>query len=834
MIYKRYILCFLASCLCVLYVHAESNISYSISFDSNKFIFGSNNINGVEYRTIAYDDFIYYGNPGEPMLPCKILIFAIPYNAKIIDVSSKDQSIVINNFGLLQPIQKEQKTYWEDDCNDELEEQWEDDLFTELDSMIYNSDVFYPENFSKILFDGYIYGDIRILKLVVYPALYNPISNILKIAQDLTLTINYDIDSNETLNLANESITRYNLEIRELESQKAKAAVLNPSNIDSYQTPIRPTSLLDTINNRSSIDFPTYNYTIITNRELEPSFKRIVGLKRQKGYSAGVVCVEDIVSSPLFMIGDYFENYSGCSITDSAGCVRQYLKYAFSSETNPAQYVLLGGKKPFCPIRISDYFSDQTDLYFSNLTCPWRTTPNSGIGEFKYNMPFNAFPELFVGRLLCKNGNEVYNYSKKLIKYTLGRDIPDFSYLIKGLFTQQDKMQSIYHEADTCASVMNTTLGFATSIIEEVSSSNPTGAQIMNNINSNKYGYLSFHNHGQPYALVVNNLDSANYRITVADRISGDGCIACGAFENGNGFDCLKNEKWPNVIYSIACNTMPYIYGGRLGVEYSIGQMLTLSKGFGAVSFLGNTGEGSIGTSSKMECEFIRQLVKYKKIGEAEGFSKFYANISSKHLILTHNLLGDPEAEMWTNIPQQYEGLTLNRYGSIFMIEGITPYDTIAYCDNEGNVARKYGSNGFDFFNFVSPSASIMVYSHNHIPYIFPLLLQNCNINNSQYVYASSFSAGRNVIPNNTQGVVTIKNGAVYEIDATDNVYLGEGFIVENGATFSVKTPGKVTIDRCVFQSGAKVKIEAGNVEFVGKFTAELGSKVEFKKFIDD
>jgi hypothetical protein len=36
-----------------------------------------------------------------------------------------------------------------------------------------------------------------------------------------------------------------------------------------------------------------------------------------------------------------------------------------------------------------------------------------------------------------------------------------------------------------------------------------------------------------------------------------------------------------------------------------------------------------------------------------------------------------------------------------------------------------------------------------------------------------------------------------------------------------------------VFQSGAKVKIEAGNVEFIGKFTAELGSKVELTQFID-
>ncbi len=132
------------------------------------------------------------------------------------------------------------------------------------------------------------------------------------------------------------------------------------------------------------------------------------------------------------------------------------------------------------------------------------------------------------------------------------------------------------------------------------------------------------------------------------------------------------------------------------------------------------------------------------------------------------------------------------------------------------------------------PSSTLMVFNHDHIPYIAPMMLQNCEISNSQYVYASSFSAGKSILPNNTHGNVTIENGADYEIEATDDVFLGEGFIVENGATFNVKTPGKVTIDGCVFQCGAKVKIESGNVEFVGKFTAELGSKVEFKQFVDE
>ena len=69
--------------------------------------------------------------------------------------------------------------------------------------------------------------------------------------------------------------------------------------------------------------------------------------------------------------------------------------------------------------------------------------------------------------------------------------------------------------------------------------------------------------------------------------------------------------------------------------------------------------------------------------------------------------------------------------------------------------------------------------------------------------------------------------------EATDDVCLGDGFVVESGATFAIKTPGKVTIDGCVFQSGARVKIEAGKVEIVKNFTAELGSAVEINKYTD-
>lgn len=81
-----------------------------------------------------------------------------------------------------------------------------------------------------------------------------------------------------------------------------------------------------------------------------------------------------------------------------------------------------------------------------------------------------------------------------------------------------------------------------------------------------------------------------------------------------------------------------------------------------------------------------------------------------------------------------------------------------------------------------------MLYKHNYIPYIAPLLLQNYTITHSQYVIASDVTAGKfvDVDSGRTNGDVIVKNDVEYEIEATGTVRLEGGFIVEKGATFVV------------------------------------------------
>ena len=85
-----------------------------------------------------------------------------------------------------------------------------------------------------------------------------------------------------------------------------------------------------------------------------------------------------------------------------------------------------------------------------------------------------------------------------------------------------------------------------------------------------------------------------------------------------------------------------------------------------------------------------------------------------------------------------------------------------------------------------SPNSCVMVYGMNNIPYIAPLILQNETIDHSQYIIATTVTAGNNVDGNRTNGNVTIANGTTYEIEASGEVLLQGGFNVERGARFHI------------------------------------------------
>jgi hypothetical protein len=230
-------------------------------------------------------------------------------------------------------------------------------------------------------------------------------------------------------------------------------------------------------------------------------------------------------------------------------------------------------------------------------------------------------------------------------------------------------------------------------------------------------------------------------------------------------------------------------------VKMNLGKSFTVGGNYGGVAFLGNTREGYVGSSSRLEEYFIQQLIKgHYKVGQAEAFSKvdyndgFQNHYNRGYLSYVHNLLGDPELEIWTDIPQQFSNIVVTRSNNSITVSGLDTNSTIVAIYNNDGEVRQITTNSMDTnitYN-ANPNSTIMLYKHNYIPYIAPLVLQKVSMNHSQYVIASDVVAGNSVDSNRTPGDVTIKNGVEYEIEASGTVTLQGGFSVEKGATFAV------------------------------------------------
>ena len=256
----------------------------------------------------------------------------------------------------------------------------------------------------------------------------------------------------------------------------------------------------------------------------------------------------------------------------------------------------------------------------------------------------------------------------------------------------------------------------------------------------------------------------------------------------GNAINNLSNKWYPSVCYSSGCEPTPYDVAKGYKIETNFGESFTTGKDYGGPAFLGNTRDGFLGKQSTgVEKLFAEQLANKKyKIGIAEALSRSLYSGSS-YFSLIHNLIGDPEFEVWTDIPQRYSNIVINRTNNCIMISGIDADSTIvAYFANDGQIGTDTISTTSVTLNDVSPNSTIMLYKHNHIPYIAPMSLQNITLNNSQYVIASDVIAGSDIDNIRTSGDVVVTNGIEYEIEASGKVSLEDGFKVEKGAKFAV------------------------------------------------
>lgn len=681
-------------------------------------------------------------DPGHPALPIYFMNVPLPLGATNIEVEILNKDILTLSLDYpVIPVQepatsslltKEPDFFWP---NEEL----------------YSKDSPYPDKAVSVAWTSNIAGVSNEATIALYPIVYQPRQNKVDFLQSMTIAIRYSIEK---------------------KNQNKRA-----------------------IQSLSSIGLPFFEYCIITRDSLIPSFERIIAWKRTKGIDAGAVSIESILSNS-FCYGD-----SVSGINDDAGKIRQYLQYANLS--GKGKYVFFGGDDSILPIRygtkesywINDIdsveFKVPSDQYFSELNSDWNQDNDNHYGEPFNNMDYG--PELFVGRLLCENRNDIENNTDKLLRYERNPGNGDFGYLRKAFYCQSDQMQNDSHAQKLIAT---SNYAFTTNtILEELPSFNawnptfPSGTEVIEAMNDTHYGYLNWLGHGHPLAICtksdgVRQSDSV-YGITPVQTDS----VPYTYREEGHGLDNLNNKDYPAIAYSTACTITPFdSYLPPFDSHPNIGQSFTMGKDYGGPALIGNTRVGYIDYSYRLQ-KLFNGGIKSQSLGEALFFAKMNYNSFYKHLtILTVNLIGCPELHMWTNIP--------NYFGNIVKSDSNT-YDTnlsfTAYSDTvEVAVRDVWGNDDVALYTF-HPSYSnltipngkgklITLKALNHIPEILHLESGSAVVHGRRYVYASSATLG-----GEANSTFTVDNDADITIEKTGVLRLSGGFKVKQGARLVVR-----------------------------------------------
>ena len=756
----------------------SEHITYTASYDLTQQI-GTDTLGGITYTTLQYGELFNSGAPGAPSLPVDYIRFSVPYNATNFRVTTTQSNMVtyyINHMMYpCQPLRMMSDTT---------------PVIIRLpDNAIYNSGQFYPTQQAWVVNEGFLAGENHIVTVAVMPFTYQHTSTQEKLRKYKKITVNlsYELSNRPFMS----PILSYNSNSRNEGFKLTQSMVVNPTNVTFFAPNSAPTDTLFKPYNAPTIiaGMTAYPYLIITVPEFVHSLRRLVALKKQKGYNVKLVTVDEIMNDPYAQYGDIVKTNGVPTVTytDNAGIIREYLKLA--RWYNQTKYLLLAGTN--VPYRVQSvtiplgHYDVPTDLYYSDLNSNW----------FNSNDSIDTYPEIFVGRLLAKKDTQITDYTDKLFRYELNPGKGNLSYLKRALYLE---FHGVFNYSRVIGEQMNQICPDSVIMRELKYHHYPKGCDVVDTINTKQFGFMCAFNHGSPSNIVTYGLDywgngysGHMYRLWAIDTCK----VSSSQYqdhETGNGLNKLMNKDYPSIFYSTSCRTMPYDISSPTynNLPMNFGESFTTGKDYGGPAYLGNTRDGIINFAEKLAGNFGKHLIYSKtKIGLAEALSKIehYNVLSDLYIALTHNLLGDPTLEMWKNTPQLYSNVSISRSNNSISISGIDADSTIvAFYSNDGSIGTDTVSSANFTINAVSPNSSIMLYKNNHIPYIAPLELQNVTLSNSQYVIASEVTAGKSVNTNRTNGNVIVPDDVEYEIEASGKVILEDGFQVEKGATFAV------------------------------------------------
>ncbi|MDD5194778.1 MAG: C25 family cysteine peptidase, partial [Candidatus Omnitrophica bacterium] len=362
------------------------------------------------YERVIMPEANYNAEPGEPNLPSKTIMVAVPAGCEAKDINVELGAFKkIEGAHMIEPAQEPVPI-----------EQAASAKKTAPSQEIYNSDNPFPKELVKFEQVGRKHG-IDIVVLRVNPVQYKPLSGELSYSDSVQIKMDYapkkavtaeTLQGQEQLNIpAPKKLSKDDLkDIAELIENPQVLASLGDGDSGSSQEG----SLSDEPQALGSgfglPDAGPHTYVIVTNDTLAPAFAPLIDQKNTKGLNATIVTTSYIYSK-----------YTGLEVVaakrDNADKIRHFIQDAYNNWGT--RYVLLGGDIEVVPTRNIGYHDNTpSDHYFACLDGCWNYNGDQNWmdRDSSGNYP-DLLSEVYVGRCPASNSTEVTNFVNKIIKY---------------------------------------------------------------------------------------------------------------------------------------------------------------------------------------------------------------------------------------------------------------------------------------------------------------------------------------------------------------------------------------------------------------------------------
>lgn len=653
----------------------KAQIFYDVSIKSSDLKYEMRQAkDGLMYQTLTLENIGNNEKVGAPNLPVKFVKLIIPTQQDVDKVNFtyivEKKRTLSNKIYPTQPDIPTSINFIEPE-------------FVKADPDIYESEKPYPRNVVELVNSGYLDNNNHIVTLKIIPFQYFP--KLDELEELNNIKINLSLTSNNHEIVLPKTRT---FKTQEIWDKALNFIVDNKNDISKYQQKPNLTEKFELSKNQLKkpiLPCEFYEYTIITNYNLQGYFNEFVNYKNSKGLYTGVVTLESIYNE---YDGDIRSN-----LYDAAGKVRAYLNDLWELG---GTWVLLGGDFSVVPIRYgcgwdletwtrwtTDDYKIPADIYFADRNGNWNVDGDQWTGQPNDDNP-DYYPEFFLGRLLCTTGEEINDWTDKVILYEQDPGNGDPDYVIECFMIESDQLQA-GNQAETVRDHLpsfNTTIWREQPAAYDANPTFPTAHQVLIEMN-NRYGFYGWFGHGSPTTVTTMSRrynEQPRRCLDVEDAVE---VPTAQVIENQDALDNLTNVDYPAIIYSIGCDHTPFDNYHTDPDDYNMGESFTVNNLTGGPAFLGNTRYGWISASYHLFEQFADLIESGNRhLGVAELLSKHSHTGGYYHYLnYSHNLVGCPETKIYTSIevekrsadPRNIEHLSNNEIPMDYKIIGSYP-----------------------------------------------------------------------------------------------------------------------------------------------------------------